>query len=132
MFTRNQSNNCFFQLQRFKSLTVTICIFAFLFSVIPVMPVAIAQSQNNDKPLPVFDINKTDYNFGEVFLGESMTASFTVRNLGAAPLELGENPIITGRPTVGIYRQPLRRSQQQTLRDLLVQAAMPTGVPPYT
>ena len=45
-----------------KSLTVTICIFAFLFSIIPVVPAAIAQSQSSDKPLPVFDINKTDYN----------------------------------------------------------------------
>jgi hypothetical protein len=132
MFMHSLLNNRFFQLQSFKSLFATASILVLLFSMIPTVSTARGQSQNTGKALPVFDINKTDYNFGDVFLGESMTASFTVRNLGAAPLELAENPIVTGKPTVGVYRQPLRRSPQQTLRDLLVPAAMPTGVPPYT
>jgi hypothetical protein len=120
MFMRNQSNNRFFQFQLFKNLIATINTFALLFFSISAASPANGQAQNN-RGLPVFDINKTEHNFGDIYLGESTTVGFTVRNLGAVPLELSENPIVTGKPTVGVYRQP----RQQTLRNLLTLAAMP-------
>lgn len=132
MFTHNQSDNRFFQLQPFKSLLVTANIFALLVSSIALVSTARGQSQNTSKPLPVFDVNKTEQDFGDIYLGESTAAIFTVRNLGAAPLELSENPIVPGKPTVGVYRQPLPGNRQQTLRDLLVPVAMFTGTAPYT
>jgi hypothetical protein len=131
MFTRNQSNNRFFRFQLFKSLLITANIFALLVSSIAVVSTAKGQSQNTNKPLPVFDVNKTEHDFGNIYLGESTAAVFTVRNLGAAPLELSENPIVPGKPTVGVYRKPASGSQPQGLRDLLVPVALFTGVPPY-
>ena len=59
------------------------------------------------KPLPVFEITKTEHDFGDVFIGEDIAQVFMVRNQGAAPLELSENPIFTtGSPKVGSYRPP--------------------------
>jgi hypothetical protein len=132
MFMRNPSNHRVYQRQFFKSLLASAVSLILLFSMLPAALAAGGQAQTNDKALPVFDINKTDYDFGEIFLGETVTAAFTVRNLGAAPLQLAENPIVPGKPTVGIYRQPLRRSPSVSLRDLLMPAALTLGATPYT
>jgi hypothetical protein len=132
MFTRNPSNHRFYYQQAFKGLLAWAAVFALFCSNLPAALAASGQAQTNDKALPIFEINKTEYDFGEIFLGESVTAGFTVRNLGAAPLQLAENPIIQGKPTVGIYRQPLHRSRSADLRELLTPAALTLGPTPYT
>ena len=48
------------------------------------------------------EISAAPSNFGEVFFGEDLAIGFTVRNLGAAPLQLAESPIVTGKPTIGL------------------------------
>ena len=68
---------------------------------------AIAATAQGGKPLPVFEIDKTEHNFGDVFLGEDLIQVFSVRNQGAAPLELSDNPILlTGSPKVSRYQVP--------------------------
>lgn len=106
-------------------------ILVLLLSIVPASSASSGQSQNNDKALPVFDINKTEHNFGDVFFGEDLIIGFTVRNLGAAPLQLAENPIVTGKPTIGVYREPLRR-EKFSLKELLAPAGMLNGRAPYT
>jgi hypothetical protein len=130
MFMRNPSTHRVSHRQHFKLLLAAAASLALLFSTLPAVRAASGQAQTNDKALPVFDINKTDYDFGEIFLGETVTAVFTVRNLGAAALQLAENPIVPGKPTVGIYRQPWRRSPSASWRDLLRPAAL--SATPYT
>jgi hypothetical protein len=131
MCTGNQSIERRQLLQHFKILLTTGVILVLLFSSLPAAFAASGQSQNNDKALPVFDINKTEHNFGEVFFGEELAMTFTVRNLGAAPLQLADSPIVTGKPTIGLYREPLRRGKP-SLKDLLSPVGIRTGAAPYT
>lgn len=131
MFTFNQSSKRFQSLQMVETLLVKGLILALLFSIVPAASASSGQSQNNDKGLPVFSINKTEHNFGEVFVGEDLAVSFTVRNLGAAPLQLADSPIVTGKPTIGVYREPLRR-EKFSLKELLAPAARLKSAAPYT
>jgi hypothetical protein len=62
--------------------------------------------QNGARGLPEFVIDKTSYDFGEVFAGEEMHSLFTVNNTGNAPLELSDKPLLATRPTVSLYRRP--------------------------
>ena len=48
----------------------------------------------------------TEHNFGDVFIGEDVSCVFYINNLGTAPLELSETPIVTTGPKVGLYRLP--------------------------
>jgi hypothetical protein len=68
--------------------------------------VGIAPASQSGKPLPFFAIDKTEHNFGEVFVGEDISCVFNIRNQGSAPLELAENPIIIERPKAGRYQNP--------------------------
>ena len=90
-----------------------------------------AQAQKSSQALPIFDVNLTEYNFGEVFVGEELLKIFTARNLGAAPLQLAESPIVTGTPTVGLYREaPLEARPSLSAR--AKPAASFIGAAPYT
>jgi hypothetical protein len=131
MSTGNQFNTRCHFVQYFKILLTTGIILVLLFSSLPAALASSGQPQNNDKALAVFDINKTEHNFGDVFFGEELAMSFTVRNLGAAPLQLADSPIVTGKPTIGMYREPLRRGNP-SLKDLLAPAGMRKGAAPYT
>lgn len=132
MYMCNQSTHGFYHRQQCKRLFARAVIFVLLLSTIPVASAAGGQGQSTDKALPVFDINKTEHDFGDIFLGESVTVGFTVRNLGAAPLQLAESPIVTGKPTVGVYRRSGRDNLSHSLRDLLTPASVTLGVLPYT
>lgn len=66
--------------------------------------VVVARAAQGAKPLPVFAIDKTERDFGDVFIGEDIVQVFYVRNLGAATLELSESPIIAASPRTGGYR----------------------------
>ena len=76
------------------------------------LPVAAAQrgqtgaGQNGTRSLPEFVIDKTLYDFGEVFAGEEVQGLFTVKNNGNAPLELSDKPLLATRPNVSLYRRP--------------------------
>jgi hypothetical protein len=130
MFMPNQSNQPFSYQQWFKRLSAAAAVLAVLLLNLSAASVAAGQGQAGDKSLPVFDINKTEHDFGDIFIGESVTIGLTVRNLGAAPLQLGDTPVITGKPTVGSYRQPLRHDPSSALRDLRRPAAL--GATPFT
>ena len=60
--------------------------------------------QNGAPPLPKFEIDKTLYDFGEVFAGEELVVTFSVTNTGNAPLELSDKPLLVTRPAVSLYR----------------------------
>ena len=81
-----------------------ICLMAFLTALLVAAMVAVARAAQGAKPLPVFAIDKTERDFGDVFLGEDLVQVFYVRNLGAAALELSESPIIAASPRTGSYR----------------------------
>jgi len=48
------------------------------------------KTQPDKKPLPEAVIDSNKYDFGEVFIGETLEHVFWVRNLGSVPLELSE------------------------------------------
>jgi hypothetical protein len=127
----NQANQRFHLHQLFKSLLATGSILVLLCSMVVASSASSGPSQNPDQALPVFEINKTEHNFGEVFFGEDLVIGFTVRNLGAAPLQLAESPIVTGKPTIGLYREALR-GEKFSLKELLAPAGMRKGAAPYT
>ena len=81
-----------------------------LMSVTALLDITAAAQGNKpqgNKPLPVFELNKAEHDFGDVFIGEDIAHVFMVRNQGAAPLELSDNPIFTtGSPKVGSDRTP--------------------------
>lgn len=86
-----------------------------------------AAAQGN-KPLPVFEIDRTEHDFGDAFVGEDLVQVFHVRNQGAAPLELAANPIITSAPKVGVYRQPLSVSSNSGLLARLLSVGLSGGL----
>jgi hypothetical protein len=131
MRTSKQSNKRFHLPQHFKTLLAARGILVLLFSMVSASSASSGPSQNPAQALPVFEINKTEHNFGDVFFGEDLVIGFTVRNLGAAPLQLAENPIVTGKPTIGVYREALRR-EKLSLKELLAPAGMRKGAAPYT
>lgn len=49
---------------------------------------------------PVILVDGTEYDFGQVFSGESLLHAFTVQNTGAAPLELSQKISRNGRPAL--------------------------------
>src|SRR5215218_5798504 len=60
-----------------------------------------------NKPSPEAVIDSTKFDFGEAIIGEELEHVFTVRNLGAAPLELfqgGPIAAIEGEPAVPFRR----------------------------
>jgi hypothetical protein len=131
MRTTKQSKKRFHLHHHFKTWLATGSILVLLFPTVPASSASSGPSQNPDQALPVFDINKTEHNFGEVFFGEDLAIAFTVRNLGAAPLQLAENPIVTGKPTIGLYREAWRGGKF-SLKELLAPAGMRKGAAPYT
>ena len=62
--------------------------------------------QKGARALPVFVIDKTSHDFGEVFAGEEIQSLFIVNNTGNAPLELSDKPLLATRPSVSLYRRP--------------------------
>ncbi len=48
---------------------------------------------------PVFEIDATKHDFGDLFAGEQATHYFHVRNTGNAPLQMSETPIYPDRPS---------------------------------
>jgi hypothetical protein len=71
------------------------------------LPVSAAGQPGQDgaRPLPKFEIDKTLYDFGEVFAGEEIVVIFSVTNRGNAPLELSDKPLLVTRPAVSLYRR---------------------------
>jgi hypothetical protein len=61
--------------------------------------------QKSARPLPEFVIDKTLQDFGEVFAGEELYSIFNVKNVGNAPLELSDKPLLVTRPSVSLYRR---------------------------
>lgn len=117
--------------QRGKRRLITSIILTLLVSLVGLSTSVTAQAQKANQALPVFDINVTNYDFGEVFVGEELLKTFTVRNLGAAPLQLADQPILSGTPTIGRYREaPL--GARPLWSALTKTAAHFTGAAPYT
>jgi hypothetical protein len=129
MFPHQSSSTTPLHFQSWKAFMVSTMLLALL----PVLPsqASARTAQNSGKELPVFDINKTEYTFGDRFIGEELIARFTVRNLGAAPLMLSETPVLTGTPTVGVYRR-LQSEGLQGVQDWLQPAGLRKGAFPYT
>lgn len=63
---------------------------------------------------PVLNIDKTQHDFGEVFVGEELVHVFSVRNEGSAPLELSQKSTTTG-------------SNSPSLRELIKTASFNPG-----
>jgi len=61
--------------------------------------------QKSARPLPEFVIDKTLHDFGEVFAGEELYSIFNITNVGNAPLELSDKPLLVTRPSVSLYRR---------------------------
>src|SRR5258706_13319125 len=57
--------------------------------------------------VPQLIVDKVRHEFGEVFAGEDLMHVFWVRNIGTAPLELSETPLLGNRPSKVSFRQPL-------------------------
>ena len=57
--------------------------------------------------VPQLVVDKIRHEFGDVFAGEDLMHVFWVRNIGAAPLELSEMPLLRNRPSKVSFRQPL-------------------------
>jgi hypothetical protein len=121
----NKANHLF---QGWKLLLSTNLVLAMLLA----LPSSAASRkiQNQNKALPVFDINKTEHNFGDRFIGEELVVRFTVRNLGAAPLLLSETPILV-TPTIGLSLESWQ-SDPRSLKDLAKPAGLGKGALPYT
>lgn len=80
-------------------------------------PAAGQAGQKGESRLPQLVIDKTLHDFGEVFAGEEIHSTFTVTNIGNAPLELSDRPLLVTRPAVSSYRRspgdyllPLRKA----------------------
>jgi len=54
---------------------------------------------------PQLVLDKARHEFGEVFAGEDLSHVFWVRNIGTAPLELSETPLLGTRPSKGSFRR---------------------------
>ena len=57
--------------------------------------------------VPQLIVDKVRHEFGEVFAGEDLMHVFWVRNIGTAPLELSETPVLGNRPSGVSFLQPL-------------------------
>ena len=57
--------------------------------------------------VPHLIVDSVRHEFGEVFAGEDLMHVFWVRNIGTAPLELSEMPLLGNRPSKVSFRQPL-------------------------
>ena len=57
--------------------------------------------------VPQLVVDNIRHEFGEVFAGEDLMHVFRVRNIGTAPLELSETPVLGNRPAKVSFRQPL-------------------------
>lgn len=51
-------------------------------------------------PQPEVALDASEHDFGDIFLGESLSHAFTVRNTGGAPLELSQKVGRSGRPAL--------------------------------
>lgn len=57
--------------------------------------------------VPQLVVDAVRHEFGDVFAGEDLMHVFWVRNVGSAPLELSETPLLSTRPSKVSFRQPL-------------------------
>jgi len=112
-----------------KRCTLLLC--GLVVALLLALPAQAAGSKAQNRALPVFDINKTEYHFGDRFVGEELIARFTVRNLGAAPLMLSETPVLSTSPTVGLYRA-LQSEGRRQLKEWLQPASLRGAALPYT
>ena len=123
MFRHHSSNKLTGLTRRRRALALTALVPAMILSVASLSSAANRQSQRQDKALPVFDINQVTHDFGNVFVSEDLAHSFTIRNLGAAPLLLSESPLISGAPKNG---------REGGFRERVRPAALRGAAPPYT
>ncbi|MEW6125597.1 MAG: hypothetical protein AB1757_00925 [Acidobacteriota bacterium] len=82
----------------FRCHPSVVCLIVALGFAISVADIEALAQGGKAKPAPVFDIDATKYNFGDIFVGEEVAHYFRVRNLGNVPLELSESPIYSDRP----------------------------------
>lgn len=62
------------------------------------LPLCFAYPQSNpSESAPRLVIDRTQHNFGEIFVGEILSTVFRVQNLGTKALELSDRPILTPR-----------------------------------
>ena len=60
---------------------------------------SIAVPAQQRAPQPLLALDKNRHDFWEVFAGEDLSHVFWIRNLGVAPLELSERPILGSKPS---------------------------------
>jgi hypothetical protein len=92
-----------------KQSKPVLLIIALYLSALPIPTAQAGQAgagQNGARGLPEFVIDKTLHDFGEVFAGEEVQGLFIVNNVGNAPLELSDKPLLATRPTVSLYHRP--------------------------
>lgn len=68
-------------------------------SAIPLLSANTFAQQSKATGSPVFEIDGTKHDFGDLFAGEQSTHYFHVRNTGTVPLQLSETPIYADRPS---------------------------------
>ena len=83
-----------FIIVRFSRSRVSLFTFAIILSIASVS----LGGQNGKTAVPVFAADKIEHNFGDIFTGEDVSYIFTVRNLGNAPLQLSDSPVVSLAP----------------------------------
>ena len=99
------------------------------FAILLAIPSMTPARQNGKPEMPALEVDSTQYNLGDIFVGEEISHIFSIRNTGTAPLKLSDTPFLSGKLERAASWRPI--SVYKTISTVSFRL-IATGTPPPT